>query len=272
MSAPLGWRLLERELDAWKALGRRATLWWRDDDACRDSPSLQALLELARRHRVPVAVAAIAATADATLADAIARSDEATIVQHGYAHANHAPAGERSAELGAHRSLRVRREELERGRERLARAFGGRFVPVLVPPWNRIAADIVPGLPAIGFHGLSCFGPRPCAFAAPRLVQVNAHVDLIAWRRDRQFIGADAAIERLASRLAARRSRETDPDEPTGVLTHHLEMGSDALKFLAELMLRTRDHGAAAWLDVRDAFAAANSSRAPAALTSDRSA
>ena len=33
---------------------------------------------------------------------------------------------------------------LAAGRERLGRAFGGRFVPVLVPPWNRIAADVVP--------------------------------------------------------------------------------------------------------------------------------
>ena len=252
----MSWPLLERELDAWGALGRRATLWCRDDDACRDSPALGRLLDLARRHRVPVAIAAIASTADDTLAEAIAQCDEATVVQHGYAHANHAPAGERSAELGAHRPLHARLDELERGRERLARAFGDRFVPVLVPPWNRIAADIVPELPTIGLRGLSCFGPRASVLAAAGLVQVNAHVDLIAWRRDRLFIGADAAIGRLVALLAARRSGEADADEPTGVLTHHLELGDDALDFLGELMRRTRDHGAAAWLDVRDAFGA----------------
>jgi hypothetical protein len=124
----------------------------------------------------------------------------------------------------------------------------------------------------MGFRGLSCFGPRAQAVAAPGLVQVNAHVDLIAWRRDRRFIGADAAIERLVWHLSARRSGETDADEPTGVLTHHLAMGDDAFGFVAELMRRTRAHAAAAWLDARGAFAVAHAPGASAVLTSARSA
>src|SRR6476469_10142620 len=82
-----GWEALDRVLDAWQASGRCATLWWRDDDACSDSPALQRLLAIARRNDVPAAVAAIPATTDATLFDAIAPIDQATIIQHGYAHA-----------------------------------------------------------------------------------------------------------------------------------------------------------------------------------------
>ena len=171
--------------------GRRATLWWRDDDACRDSPALQRLLDIARRNDVPVAVAAIPATTDATLFDAIAPIDQATIVQHGYAHANHAPHGERAAELGGQRGVATRIDELAAGRTALLRRFGDRFAAVLVPPWNRVCLDLVPAFPAA-----DCTACRASVRAASRRrarawSQVNTHVDLIAWRRDRAFIGVD---------------------------------------------------------------------------------
>ena len=248
------WHLLERELDHWQSLGRGATLWWRDDDACRDSPALRTLLAVTGRHDVPVAVAAIPAESNDDLARAIARCGGATIVQHGYQHRNHAPPGERSAELGGHRALEVRLRELERGRIKLEGLFGERFSPVLVPPWNRIADDAIPGLRPAGLHGLSRFGPRATAFARPGLLQVNAHVDLIAWRRDRLFIGPDAAIERVVAHLHARRLLEVDADEPSGILTHHLVTSDAAWKFVAELCLRTRRHPAAEWLDVGQIF------------------
>src|SRR5882672_10246216 len=127
------WQALAQELDACEAAGIRATFWWRDDDACRDSPALRRMLDIAREHRTPLAVAAIPADTDASLADAIADCDTATILQHGYAHRNHAPAGERSAEFGSDRPVRVRLDELACGRDKLARAFADRFLAVLVP-------------------------------------------------------------------------------------------------------------------------------------------
>src|SRR6185437_984892 len=102
-----GWAGLERELDRWHAQGQPATLWLRDDDACRDTPALRRLLTLASSHGIPVAIAVIPATLDATLADALSRCREATLVQHGYAHRNHASADERSAELGDGRGVDV---------------------------------------------------------------------------------------------------------------------------------------------------------------------
>jgi len=251
---PSGWQRLDDELDAWRARGLRATLWLRDDDACADSPALRRLLDLARDYRVPVAIAAIPAAADVTLVDAIACCDDATIVQHGYAHRNHARAGTRSAELGDEREFRVTLDELARGRERLERAFGERFIPVLVPPWNRIADDLVPHLASAGYTGISRFGPRVRAMPAAGLREVNTHVDPIAWRRDRQFIGTKAAIERIVTHLRARRERACDADEATGFLTHHLAFDATAWAFLDALLQHTRRHDAASWLDVAHAF------------------
>lgn len=257
---------LVRELDRWQALRRRATLWLRDDDACRDSPPLCRLLGLAAAHDVPVAIAAIPATADTTLGDAMARCAGATLVQHGYAHRNHAGPGERSAEFGAARSTHERLDELRRGRERLASAFGARFRPVVVPPWNRLADDLLPLLPAAGFVGLSRFAARASYEAAAGLPQVNTHVDPIAWRRERQFIGAEAAIERLTAHLRARREHACDADEPTGLLTHHLAFDDAAWGFVDGLLDCTRRHPGVAWLDVAQALAA------PALATCGRSA
>ena len=53
------WQRLSAELDQWQALGRAATLWWRDDDAETATPALEKLLGLQRRHGVPLALATI---------------------------------------------------------------------------------------------------------------------------------------------------------------------------------------------------------------------
>lgn len=256
---------LERELDRFAALGHSATFWLRDDDASTRTSALCTLLSVAHEFAVPLAVAAVPASADSTLVSALRGDGDVTIVQHGYAHGNHAGPGERSAELAPGRDLASTLADLERGRVDLEQMFGERFVPILVPPWNRVADAVLPRLAGIGFAGLSRFGPRPAALAAPALPQVNTHVDPIAWRRGRTFIGAASAIARIVEHLAARRERTSDPDEPTGLLTHHLAFGDDAWVFVQALFACTTRHPAARWLGVDDVF------RAPA-VTSARSA
>ena len=260
------WQPLDAELDLWRSTGRRATFWCRDDDAFRDSPPLQRLLGIAEAAALPVALAAIPATLESSLVDAVARSRFATVVQHGYAHRNHARSAERKVELGGHRDVSGTMAELARGLDILQRNFGERFAAVLVPPWNRVADAIVMRLPDLTIRGLSTLGPRPARCPVPGLVQCNTHADLIAWRGQRAFIGADAAVDRLASHLRARRDGSADPDEPTGLLTHHLDMNDAGWEFVVELVARTRERGAA-WLDVQSAFGPID-----AALISARSA
>jgi len=215
---------------------------------------LRRLLEIARAENVPIALAVIPAALEPSLADAVAEFALATIVQHGYAHCNHAPSGTRNCELSAHRPVAESVAELAQGRVRLVREFATRFTAVLVPPWNRIDAEVVARLPEAGFSGLSTFGPRARAYAASGVSQFNTHVDLIAWRRGRAFIGVDAAIDRMVGHLRARRDGNADPAEPTGILTHHLDLNDAAWPFLAELFARTRAHAAAEWLDVNNVF------------------
>lgn len=241
---------LAAELDRWVERGEVATLWWRDDDAVAASPALDALLALAESHDVPVALAVIPAALQRTLRP----TPHCTILQHGYAHRNHAPADAKSCELGGTRPASAVAADLASGRGLLAGAFGDAFLPVVVPPWNRIDAAVVAALPALGVTGLSTFGPRQAPLAAPGVVQCNTHVDPVAWRAGRGFVGAPACLDSLAGHLAARREGRADRREPTGYLTHHLVFDDEAWAFTAALLAATRRHPGARWLGAREAF------------------
>jgi hypothetical protein len=247
---------LDDELARWADAGRVATFWWRDDDAVATTPALATLAALARAHDVPVALAAVPAALEDSLAATVVALPQCTVVQHGHAHRNHAPAGAKSCELGSGRPLATVAAELGAGRKRLHDAFGPRFLPLLVPPWNRIDATVVAALPSQGFVGLSTFGPRTAREAAPGLVRCNAHVDPIAWRDGRRFVGSDRALDEFVAHLARRRAGTVDADEPTGLLTHHLVFDAEAWRFVGELLARTRRHPAARWLAVAAALGA----------------
>ena len=244
------WNALERELAQWAAAGRTATLWWRDDDAVAPSAALDRLLTLGA-GRAPVALAVVPEPAGEPLARRLATAPLVRVLQHGWAHRNHRPAGARSAELGADRPLAMVTDELARGRDHLASLFGARFLPVLVPPWNRIDPPVVAALPRLGFRGLSCFGPRPAGERAT----VNTHVDPIAWRAGRGFVGEAKALDALIGHLADRRTGAADADEPTGLLTHHLVHDAALWHFLDRLLEFTAAHAAVRWLDARAVFA-----------------
>jgi peptidoglycan/xylan/chitin deacetylase (PgdA/CDA1 family) len=248
------WVELERELALWAAGERPATLWWRDDDAAAVTPALERLLGLQAELGVPLALAVIPERMTPELVARLSGGAGVVVLQHGYRHRNHAGAGEGAWELGDHRPLERVAEDLAAGQRRLAEAFGPRFLPVLAPPWNRIAAAVVQHLPTLGFVGLTTFGARAGAAPAPGLLQVNAHCDPISWKRGARFAGTGRALDDLILHLRARRSGAVDPCEPTGFVTHHLALDPPAWRFTAELLRRTRAHPGAAWLDARDVF------------------
>jgi len=245
------WPALRAELDAWAAAGRTATFWWRDDDAEDATPALDALLALAGRAGVPLALAVIPAGATSALAARLAGEAGVAVMQHGWAHADHAPAGEKKAELGDHRPTDAVMADLDAGRDRLDALFGPAVRPV-VPPWNRIGPRIAAALAGRG-AALSLDGPRPGPDARP--FRVNVHADPIAWRDGRGFAGEAAVLGAVVGHLAARRTGAADPTEATGLLTHHRvhDAGTDA--FVARFLDETTGHPAAAWPPAAALFA-----------------
>lgn len=249
------WRDLETELDAWAEAGLAAQFWWRDDDAVEPTPALDRLLGLAARHDAPLALAVVPARATQSLGRLLNDHPLATPVQHGFAHRNHAPPREKKAELGLHRCRGLVTEELLRGRALMMSLFGRRFLPMLVPPWNRIAGGLVETLPSLGMTAVSAYGSRASAEPVAGLGQVNTHADIMRWTEPRGFLGEAEALSALYSHLQARRqgrgqTGSLDPTEPTGILTHHLAHDEEAWDFLAHLLRLLAEHDAASILSV----------------------
>ncbi|MFL5190793.1 MAG: polysaccharide deacetylase family protein, partial [Microvirga sp.] len=208
------WALLDDAFRRARERGREPTLWWRDDDAVAETEGLRRLLALSRTCASPVALAVIPDQAEPSLPDALAASPDAAVLVHGFAHANHAPPGDKKAEFGPDRPLETLLDEASSGLERLRARFGERVLPVFVPPWNRIAADLVPLLAGSGYAGISTYGRRKAIHSAPGLVQVNTHIDPIDWHGSRSLIDPGRLIATAVEAMAL--------DEPIGLLTHHL--------------------------------------------------
>lgn len=256
MSGP--WQRLDRELDAWQAAGRVAEIWWRDDDAAASGERLTRLLDLAAAAAAPVSLAVIPAAAGDSLPEALARHPaESRVLQHGFAHRNHAAPDAKKCELVSPAARPQGPGELRAGLERLRGLFGTRLLPVLVPPWNRVAGDLVAQLPALGFAGLSTYKARDGAAPVPGIVQVNCHVDILQWRPARQFLGTAPAIDLLAGHLAAKRQGTADAAEPSGLLSHHLVHDEAAWGFLAQLLARLGAHPAVRLLGAGEVFSGA---------------
>jgi hypothetical protein len=255
-AASANWSDLADELDRWGKKGRTATLWWRDDDATGPSRRLDELFFIA--GEIPVALAVIPAIADQALAAWLDRSvaSPVRILQHGWRHRDHAHPGKKN-EFPRSRTREDIAADLAEGRAHLISLFGGRALPVLAPPWNRFDDAFLPLLAANGIGAISRVKPRRAAWPTPDLYAANVHVDLVAWREDRRFVGEAAALGGLVGHLRARRCGDADPDEPTGILTHHLVQDEATRAFLGRLLGLTRAHPAARWLDAGEVFAPA---------------
>lgn len=257
-----GWTDLDRELDRWADAGRVATFWWRDDDAVAATEPLERLLAIARGHQVAPMLAVIPALATAPLATRLS-GEPVFVAQHGYRHHNYALPLMKKAEFAGHRSVGYMLGELARGAAVLDKLFGSTWLPVLVPPYNRIASRLVTELPSADYIGLSTYGPR-LGVPPARLAVVNTHVDIIDWWFTQSFVGLRQALALVVNHLSARREGRCDRAEPTGLLTHHLAHDNAAWEFTAALIKRVGTHRAARWLDPREAFAPARAAQSAA--------
>ena len=246
------WRSLLDEIGRAREGGSRVEFWWRDDDAARPDPALARLLGLAGNYDVPLALAAIPAQAEAAAFKDLPAG--VCVLQHGSDHRNRARRGEKKTEFPADDAIDATLERLKAGRLRLARYAGERWVPVLAPPWNRIGASYAAHLAAAGYRGLSQYGPRARAHPVPGLLQVNTHVDLIAWRGSRGFAGEEAVLSAAVAHLAAKREGRADAGEPTGWLTHHAQHDEPAWHFLERLFETIGASPGVRWLGAEALF------------------
>ena len=251
---------LESELDHWRAAGKAPRLFLRDDDAIEDTPALRKLFAACERAHAPLLLASIPAHAQPGLGEAVRGFALATGAVHGFAHANHAPAGQKPCELDHYRPLEVVLGELRRGREKLLDLFGGSLSGLLVPPWNRIHDEVARHVHEAGFTGISAHGwlTQP---PVHRLASVNVHIDIVHWSgggkgRDWPWMAGELAKALREARLRGHRA--------IGILTHHLVHDEQAWQVLDEIVAFAKLNGMA-WV-AADALAK-EPAEAPAPLS-----
>ena len=206
----LDWRGFAEEVER-----REPVFWLRDDDAVAVTPALERLLSFG----VPVALAVIPELAEPGLLE-----KDVTFLQHGCDHRNRAAPGEKKTEFPASERDEKALERLRLAHERLVSMGGDKVLPVVAPPWNRMRRELAAQLPSIGIVGYSSYGEEA---VIPGVKQVNTHVDIVAWRDGKRFIGDEEAV-RLAMTYVLK-------GQPVGWLTHHAVHDAAAWDFLERL-------------------------------------
>lgn len=250
------WVLLEAELSEWHSLGRRPRFWWRDDDAVAWTLSLERLVSVTDKQSLCLAV--IPAEVEASLSTALATHHAVEVLMHGWSHTNHEPKGQKGSEFGINRSLTDIAKDCARGHARLTEVFGERYVPVFVPPWNRIAPGAAKTVCEAGLLGISAYQDRK---PDQPVHYLNTHADVLDWRVKKQtgkagFIGTDTVVTSLRDAFRRRRlaASGTDSEEPVGLLTHHLQHDEATWDFLDELSDFLRRQKNVVWTSARQEF------------------
>lgn len=236
-------KLLIETLDDFASKNIVADLWLRDDDATEPSPALDRLLELSQRHSTPMTLAVIPHPTGEALATLLEKTRDIDVAVHGWAHQNYAGSDEKKRELGLHRPLETVTGELEAGLQKLRSLHEQRFVPMLVPPWNRIDQAVIEHLPQVGYKALSVYGPE----TPDSLPLLNTHVDVIDWRGTRGGKDHDVLFAETAERM--RQTHVTGG--MTGILTHHLDHDESVWAFLQSLLSVTTSHPSCRWRSSR---------------------
>ncbi len=210
-------------------------VYFRADDVGVPSRNFTRLLELFRDHGMPLALAVVPAwmTASRWMQLQSAADSHPGLWcwhQHGWRHANHAPAGKKS-EFGLNRTDAEILSDIKRGRERLGQILGDRFCPVFTPPWNRCDRRTLAIIHDLGFQAVSRSAGD--STAPPHgLPDLCVHIDLHTRK------GRDPAADRAQ---LLREIEQALAGGCCGFMLHHQRMNGPAFRFLEVLLTVLRE-------------------------------
>jgi hypothetical protein len=236
---------LAAELRCWRRAGRQARLWWRDDDARGPSPALDRLLTLSDQRRTPLTLAVVPDHRLTALAPTLAARPWVCVAQHGVDHRNRRQ-GPAAGEFPPEWRDEQITQAIAAGWRQLVGLPGLR--PLFVPPWNDVHPDLPSALRRRGFAGLSAWGEVGPAFGSLRL---DAHIDLMRWRKGPRFRGAARVRAALAEALRHRRLAGLW-DAPIGLLTHHLDHDAAAWAFLDAFLIWSGRRPELVWVSLAE--------------------
>jgi hypothetical protein len=216
------------EARRWRAAGRTARLWWRDDDASAPSAALDRLLKTAQQTRVPLTLAVVPSGDMPGLAARLNHVPGVCVVQHGVDHQNRRT-GDAAGEFPGDWTQAQLQSALLQGWGRLQRLPN--ILAVFTPPWNDVHPRLEAALRSLGYDGWSAHGWLGDQGGGAELARADVHLDLLRWRGGARFRGRARLLDSLAAEM--RRRREAGLwDAPIGLLTHHLVHDEAAWRFL----------------------------------------
>lgn len=208
-------------------------LFFRADDIGVPGDNCRKMLEMFRRHRVPLHLAVTPAWLTqsrwATLQEWAGNDDLWCWHQHGWRHVNHQLTGKKG-EFGTDRSRQAKRADLIKGRTKLESIMGDAFQPVFTPPWNRFDAETGELLHELGYRAVSrSVGEMKKVGLPEGLPDVAINVDLHTRSETDPAKGLAALVAEFESAVDSGR---------VGVMLHHQRMNGAAFDFLERMLAR----------------------------------
>lgn len=209
-----------------------ARVFFRADDIGAPGKHSCQLIELFKKHRLPLCLAVVPTWLTTTRFDTLQtlagkHDSQWCWHQHGWLHRNHEKEGKKQ-EFGSARSAEEQIRDLEKGKNRLNAIMGDSFSPFFTPPWNRCSIDTLHGLQDLGFHAVSrSLNAKPtCPSHLPDL-QVN--IDLHTRKETESELSLNNLLQEIEQGICC---------GTAGVMIHHQRMNTTEFTFL-DLLLGT---------------------------------
>jgi len=127
----------------------------RNDDVSTFSEPLRKFVNFMLIHKIPIIYGVIPARLEKETAVLLREAKEKNpglldIVQHGYAHDNYAPFGEKKYEFGEGRSYDRQLHDITEGMKIMHRWFGDLVTPGFIPPYHADDPNTIDAIEALG--------------------------------------------------------------------------------------------------------------------------
>ncbi|MFO0646036.1 MAG: polysaccharide deacetylase family protein [Polyangiales bacterium] len=212
----------------------------RVDDVGDDDAATDALLSALRDAGIPASCQVVPAWLTPSTARGLGRRRDRApelveLAQHGFSHANHAPAGGRKHEFGEGRSIEDQRRDLLAGRRRLEALLGDAFTPGFCPPHDRLTHDTLRVLRAEAYLFVAG-GPRTF-----EEMPVPDGLFTAVFGVDASERGPTGRLCRPASAVLGQLKAARGP--LAGIVLHAREMNDVARSALVRGLARCREEG-----------------------------
>jgi hypothetical protein len=232
------------------ALARRREplrVFFRDDDVDEDEATLRGLLRTFLRREIPINLGVIPGRLTASGVELLTQAISAapTLIelnQHGWLHLNHEREG-RKCEFGPSRSYDEQLTDIAQGEARMTEAFGPRWSPVFIPPWNRCVEDTYRAIDQLGFRALSA-KRGSSVVSGYRFKEISITLDLFNWRGGASLRAAEEIVDELVAQISQQQT--------IGVMLHHKVMDERAFGFLDCLLAALASHPSASFHTFQD--------------------